>query len=196
MKYKDVIFEGATFPGEPVKRNARIVFNDEILKIYIPTINDITAPKGIKLLAIIMTDHEGFNRGSRSFKTNNPGNIGNVDSGKNKKINSLTEGIQYQINELIRIAEGKHSAYPLGKKIFLRPYYSEEIAKNQKTYRMEPYLPGYKFIYDGSLEQFIKIYSTGARARNGYLSAIISFFANHGIEVNSKTTLKEILKVK
>ena len=74
--------------------------------------------------------------------------------------------------------------------------YSSEIAKNIKTYQMSPYVPGYRFIFTGQLDQFIKIYSTGARAGNSYLSEIISFFKNHGIELDSKSTLQEINNIK
>ena len=60
---------------------------------------------------------------------------------------------------------------------------------------MEPYLPGYKFVYNGSLEQFVKIYSTGARAGNGYLNLIISYFNNLGYKITPKTTIKEIISL-
>ena len=193
MKYKDVIFEGATFPDAPIKK-VKISFTQEMITQYIPTINKIEGlSKGIKLLCIIMASKEGFYKGTRSYRYNNPGNIGNTDSGANKRFKDLDSGIRAQAAYVITVANGYHQSYPLNKKIILKPYYSKEIAENQKTYGIEPYVPGYKFTYDGSLEQFVKIYSTGARSGNGYLSMIISFFANHGIIINEKTTLKQII---
>lgn len=195
MKYKDKVFEGATFPDAPIKRNIRIDFNKYMLSEYIPIIDSIEANKGLKLLAIIMANKEGFYKGTRSYRTNNPANIGNTDNGRNVGFKTLRLGIEAQIYYIQRVALGKHSSYPIGKQVFLKPYYSEEIARNQKTYGIEPYVAGYRFVYDGSLEQFVKIYSTGARSGNGYLSMIISYFANHGIIINEKTTLKEIISL-
>lgn len=195
MKYKDVIFEGATFPDAPIKR-VKINFTQEMITKYIPAINKIEGlSKGTKLLCIIMTSKEGFYKGTRSYRYNNPGNIGNTDSGANKGFKDLESGIRAQAVYILNVANGYHQSYPLNKKIVLKPYYSKEIAENQKTYGIEPYVPGYKFTYDGSLEQFVKIYSTGARSGNGYLSMIISFFANHGIIINEKTTLKQIISL-
>jgi len=195
MKYKDVIFKGATFPDSPIKR-VKISFSYEMLKEYIPCINGIVGIKtGMKLLCIIMASKEGFYKGTRSYRYNNPGNIGNTDSGSNKGFKSLVHGIQGQVEYINKVSSGTHSAYPIGKSIFLKPYYSEEIAENQKTYGIEPYVPGYKFVYDGSLEQFVKIYSTGARSGNGYLSMIISFFANHGKIINEKSKISEIISL-
>jgi hypothetical protein len=195
MKYKNVIFEGATFPGAPIKK-VKISFSNEMIKEYIPCINGIFGIKtGMKLLCIIMASKEGYHKGTRSYRFNNPGNIGNTDNGSNKGFKSLAHGIIGQVEYLNKVANGLHASYPIGKAILLKPYYSKEIAENQKTYGIEPYVPGYKFTYDGSLEQFVKIYSTGARSGNGYLSMIISFFANHGIIINEKTTLKQIISL-
>ncbi len=195
MKYKDVIFEGATFPDAPIKK-VKISFTQEMITQYIPTINKIEGlSKGTKLLCIIMASHEGFSKGNRSHRYNNPGNIGNTDSGANKGFKDLESGIRAQAVYILNVANGCHKRYPLNKKVFLKPYYSQEIADNPKVYKTEPYVPGYRFTYDGSLEQFVKIYSTGARSGNGYLSMIISFFANHGIIINEKTTLKQIISL-
>ena len=195
-KYKGITIYGSEFPDKPILNNAKISFNDEILKEYIPTIEKMNVSKGLKLLLIIMTDHEGYYRGTRSYRTNNPGNIGNTDSGANVRLASLEIGIQRQIDYFTKIINGSSKTYPMNKKVTIKPYYSAEIAKNIKTYQMSPYLPGYEFIFTGQLDQFIKIYSTGARAGNSYLSEIISFFKNHGIELDSKSTLQEINNIK
>ena len=57
----------------------------------------------------------------------------------------------------------------------IKPYYSQEIANNPQ-YGLPPYLPGYNFTYTGQIDQYVKIYATGARAGNSYLSQIISYF--------------------
>jgi len=202
-KYKGVTIQGSHFPDKPIKNNVKIEFSDEVLKIYIPTIQKMDVPKGIMLLCIIMTDHEGFygkgpkhRQASRSFRTNNPGNIGNTDNGSNSTCATLEDGIKLQIKYFNKILAGLSKPFPLGKQVTIKPYFSQEIADNYKTYQMSPYVPGYSFVFTGQLDQFIKIYSTGARAGNSYLSEIISFFKNHGIEINGKTTLQELALIK
>ena len=191
-KYKGVTIYGSHFPDAPIKDNVKITFNNEMLKEYIPSIDKLEISKGLKLLLIIMTKHEGFKVGTRSYRTNNPGNIGNTDNGSNHKLDTLTDGIKLQVNYFNKIINGQSRPYPMNKKVVIKPYYSSEIAKNIKTYKMSPYVPGYEFTFTGQLDQFIKIYSTGARAGNSYLSEIISFFKNHKIDINDKTTLQEL----
>jgi hypothetical protein len=202
-KYKGKTIQGSHFPDAPIRDNVKITFSDEILSLYIPTMDQITAPKGIKLLCLIMADHEGFwgkgpkhRSASRSFRTNNPGNIGNTDNGSNNSFPTLKAGIEAQINYFYKIINGSAKAFPIGKKVTLKPYFSQEIADNYATYKMNPYLPGYTFTFTGQLDQFIKIYSTGARAGNSYLSEIISFYKNHGYSINGQTTLKELSELK
>mgnify|MGYP003643562617 CR=1 FL=1 len=194
-KYKGVTIQGSHFPDKPINVNAKILFNTELLKEYIPAIEKMNVSKGLKLLLIIMTDHEGYYKGTRSYRTNNPGNIGNTDSGANVRLASLEIGIQRQIDYFTKIIQGNSKTYPMNKMVTIKPFYSSEIAKNIKVYQMSPYVPGYKFIFTGQLDQFIKIYSTGARAGNSYLSEIISFFNNHGITVTPETTLHDINRI-
>ena len=191
-KYKGKTIYGSHFPDAPIKDNVKITFNEEMLNEYIPIINKLDISKGLRLLLIIMTKHEGFKKGTRSYRTNNPGNIGNTDSGANKKLDTLEDGIKLQVNYFHKIINGQSRPYPMNKKVVIKPYYSSEIAKNMKTYKMSPYVPGYEFTFMGQLDQFIKIYSTGARAGNSYLSEIISFFKNHKITITSETTLQEL----
>ena len=143
-----------------------------------------------------MTHREGFRPDTRSYRTNNPGNVGNTDIGQNNTLDTLADGVAAQLRYLTRVVNGTHGAYPLNRDKDIKPYYSPEIAKNSRTYGLTPYLPGYKFSpYRGTLEQFIKIYSTGARGGNGYLSDIISYFKDKGYDINEKTTLEEIDKL-
>ena len=172
--------------------------NKTIKNEYLPLLNEITGySQGLKMLALIMTVQEGFRAGTTSYTTNNPGNIGNTDAGGTNKFKTLKEGIQGQLKYVQRVAEGKHRAYPKGKSKTIEPYFSPEIARNTVNYQLNPYLPGYKFEpYTGTLEQFVKIYATGARGGNTYLSTIISFFKKNGSAITSKTTLEQLNKIK
>lgn len=194
-KYKNVTIKGSVYPDEPINDEQRITFSKEMINEYIPTIEKLNLTKGMKLLCIIMAHKEGFYKGTRSYRTNNPGNIGNTDSGSNNGFPNLLTGISHQVKYINRIINGEHPAFPMGKKKVIKPFYSKEIAENPKTYGgKSPYLPGYTFTFTGQLDQFVKIYSTGARNGNGYLSMIISFFKNHGIELTGESKLQDIVK--
>jgi hypothetical protein len=195
-KWKDQIIEGSTFPDDEYSYDVRISFTNELINEYIPTSNKVLKdyPKAFRLLLTIMAAKEGFYKGTRSYRNNNPGNIGNTDSGLNRSFVALNEGILAQKNYIERILTGKNKAYPINKEVVIKPYFSKEIANNQKTYKgKSPYLPGYKFVFTGQLDQFVKIYSTGARSGNSYLNMILSYFKNHGIYVTPETTLKDFL---
>lgn len=194
--FKNLIIKGSKAPIGEVKNNVKVTFSDAIIKEYIPIWKTIEAPVGIKYLALIMAQKEGFFKGSRSHRLNNPANIGNTDSGANKGFKTLKEGIEYQFKFLTNIAKGGSRSYPLGQTVKLKPFYSKEIEKNKKTYQLEPYCPGYEFEYTGRLDQFIKIYSTGARQKNTYLSLIVSYYDNLGIKISEATTLGELLLMK
>lgn len=195
--YKNVTIEGSTFPGKPYSYAVKISFTKEMLNEYIPALNEAlpNAPRGLKLLLTIMANKEGFYKGTRSYKYNNPGNIGNTDSGANKALPSLKDGILLQKDYVEKVVAGKHPAYPLNKPVNIKPYYSEEIAKNQKTYGLNPYLPGYKFTFTGQLDQYVKIYSTGARGGNSYINMIISYFKQNGIDITPESKIQDIIKI-
>lgn len=192
-KYKDIIFDGSTFPDDKYK-TVKVVLNDTIKTEYLPALEKLPYTKGLKLLMTAMTHMEGFRKGSRSYRTNNPGNVGNTDSGANKKLVTLSDGIQLQAEHLKKIAEGRSKYYPLGKQITLKPFYSPEIANNPQ-YGLPANLPGYKFIYTGKLDQFIKIYSTGARVTNIYINTIVSYFAQNGITITPADKLIDIIAI-
>lgn len=196
-KYKGVTIEGSVFPDSPIKNNLNIVLSNEMRKEYLPTLEKVLKgeSEGLKFLCTIMAHKEGFYKGSRSYRTHNPGNIGNTDSGLNKKIETLEEGILAQKNYFLKVISGKHKAYPLNKPKYIPPFLSPEIRDNQKTYNLDPYLPGYRFIFTGQIDQFVKIYSTMARATNGYLSGIISYYNQKGLEINEKSKLQDIIKL-
>jgi peptidoglycan hydrolase-like protein with peptidoglycan-binding domain len=196
-KYKGVTIKGSHFPDKPIKTGLRIKLSKEMREEYLPALEKAMKdqPKGFKLLCTIMAHKEGFYKKSRSYRTNNPGNIGNTDSGRNKSNSTLEDGILLQRDYILKIVEGKHRAYPMGKKKVIKPYYSPEIAKHAKSYGMSPYVPGYEFTFTGQLDQFVKIYSTGARGGNGYLSMIISYFKANGIEITSESKIQDIIKL-
>lgn len=200
--WKDKTIEGSVFPGKPYVFKA-IVLNDTIKNEYLPELAKLPRNKGLKLLATAMTHQEGLiNRvgtvnDSVSYKTHNPGNIGNTDNGNKKYFATLYDGIKGQLEKLTEIAEGKKNrAYTIGSVKNIKPYYSEEIARNCVNYQKSPYVPGYHFTYTGQLQQFVKIYATGARSGNGYLNTIISYFQQNGIIITGETTLLEIINLK
>jgi len=194
-KYKGVTIKGSVFPDSIVKTNEIVRLNFEMVNEYIPIIESMNISKGMKLLCTVMAYKEGFRKGTRSYKNNNPGNIGNTDSGANVKYATLKDGIQKQVDYITSVANDKHKAFKHGKLIVLKPYYSPEIAKHQKLYGMSPYLPGYEFVFTGQLDQFVKIYATGARAGNSYLSMIVSFFYMNGVSINAQSKIQDIIKL-
>lgn len=192
--YKDVVFQGATFPDAPYT-TFPVKLNDTITKEYLPALNTALpdAPKGLKLLITAMTSMEGFTKGSRSYRTNNPANVGNTDNGANNTFTTLADGIKAQAKFIQDIAAGNKKPYPLNKQVDIKPFYSPEIAKNQATYGISPYVAGYSFLYTGQLDQFLKIYSTGARVSNNYPNTIISYFKQNGITILPIDTLQHII---
>ncbi|GEM_PF-3104857 len=201
--YKDKVFEGSTFPDKPYSSTVKIILNSSITNIYIPAFQAAlpSASKGLRLLLTIMAFHEGFyekmssGSPSRSFRNNNPGNIGNTDSGANASFPTLAAGILRQKEYLENIIAGKSSVYPMNKDKYIPPYFSDEIAKNVKNYGMSPWLPGYKFVFTGQIDQFVKIYSTGARAGNSYINTIVSYFVANGITIKPDSKIQDIIQM-
>jgi len=191
--YKDISFPGSTFPDDPY-RHIPVKIDQHILDQYIPAMPPMA--KGLKLLLIAMTDMEGFRPGSKSYRTNNPGNVGNTDSGATNGFPTLSAGITAQAAFIQAIAAGKKKYYPLGKQVVLKPDWSEEVDNNKKLYgRPDGWLPGYSFTYVGQLDQLLKIYSTGARFTNVYVNQIVSYFADNGILITPTSTLAEIIAI-
>ncbi|MFT5450616.1 MAG: peptidoglycan hydrolase-like protein with peptidoglycan-binding domain [Enterobacterales bacterium] len=195
-KYKGVTIQGSVFPDKPIK-SVRVRLNSEMVNEYLPIMKEVMKgePIGFQLLITAMAYKEGFRYGTRSYRTNNPGNIGNTDSGANKFNGTLKSGVELQRDFIMRVINGKTTAYPMGKKKVIKPYYSPEIAKHSKLYGMSPYVPGYEFVFTGQLDQFVKIYATGPRAGNGYLSLIKSYFAQNGIEITAQSKIQDIIKI-
>ncbi len=139
--------------------------------VYIPA-RDAQLPnasKGVKTLITAHISFEGFFPTSLSYRTNNPGNIGNTDNGATVTYRTLGEGIQKQYDHINGIVNGTNANYKIGT-----------------TY------PSIGTTYDGSLYQYIKIYATGARQNNNYLNYIISYFAKEGYIIDGHTKMSEI----
>ena len=166
----------------------QITPNQTFNNIYKPTLNSQipNARKGIKLLMEAQTLFEGFKPTTLSFKTNNPGNIGNTDAGGKRRFDTLALGIQGQYNHINRVALGQEPNYPLNKR---------KIAPGATDKATGITYPGINFIYTGQLQQYLKIYATGPRISNNYLNFIISYFKKNGISISSNTTLKEIYDI-
>jgi len=132
---------------------------------------------------------------TRAYRCSNPGNIGNTDSGDNVWYPSLEKGIKKQKKYFLDVVAGKNKAYPIGRTKTIKPYTSPEIAAGHYGDK-SPHLPGYKMgKFTASLEQYVKVYATGARSSNSYLSMIISYFANNGLTITEKMTIEEIIKM-
>lgn len=193
--WKDKVIDGSTFPGKPYTSTMVVKLNPDIVNIYLPAFDRAlpTAPKGLRLLLTVMAYHEGFKQGSRSFRTNNPGNVGNVDSGANQTLKTLEDGIKLQYSYVEGIVNGQNKYYPMNKPVNIKPFYSQEIAKNAKSYQMSPWLPGYRFTFTGQLDQFVKIYSTGARGGNSYINTIVSYFTANGLPIKPESKIQDII---
>jgi peptidoglycan hydrolase-like protein with peptidoglycan-binding domain len=196
-KWKNVTIKGSVFPDKPIK-HYNIRLNAEMKNEYLPIAAKVFAdlPRGFKLLCTAMAYKEGFRKGTRSHRYNNPGNIGNTDSGANKGYKTLEDGILRQVEYITSIVDGEHRAFPMGKRKVIKPYYSKEVAKHSKMYGMSPWLPGYDFVFTGQLDQFAKIYATGARAGNTYVSTIKSFFEANGLTIEADSKIQDIIKMK
>lgn len=87
-------------------------FTGVIASQYIPVLNAIVAPDGLKLLALAHTTIEGFFPGSKAYRTNNPGNIGTSRiANSTGAYPTLKEGTQAQLNQINLILTGKSKYY-------------------------------------------------------------------------------------
>lgn len=197
-KYLKMTFDGSTFPDDPY-RIVKVSMGDHIVKKYLPAFERAIpdAQLGKRLLLAVMADTEGFRPGTRSFRNNNPGNIGNTDSGTNVNYLTLEDGIRAQVNHLDKILAGKSKYYPIGKAVHLPPGYSPEMEHNKKVYDVKSgYYPGYRFVFTGQLDQYVKIYATLARVNNSYVNRIVSWFHQNGFTgVTPESKIQDLVKL-
>lgn len=166
-----------TNPPDPnTATGNNLPLNATIKGQYLPALNQISGlSTGVKLLITAQTAMEGFSSGTKSYTTNNPGNIGNTDNGSTKTYSSLTEGIQAQVNIIKNIASGTSPSYKAGSK--------PTCALGSEA-------------YNGYLYQYLRIYATGARVSNAYLNVIIGYFKANSKTITAKTTISEIYNMK
>lgn len=204
-KYQKITFDGSTFPDDPY-RKVKVSLNSDIRNIYIPELQKVfpNGPLGLHLFLIAMTDIEGFwsddpkrgRKASKSFRTNNPGNIGNMDDGSTNKNHTLADGIRLQESHLRRIISGKNKYYPLNKPKYIPPTALREVINNPKLFPgFDTWSPGYRFVYTGQLDQFIKIYSTGACQSNTHINNIVSLFKDNGITITPESKIQDIIEM-
>lgn len=152
---------------------------------YIPALEKAVpnGSKGIKLLITAQTQMEGFAPGTKSYRTNNPGNIGNTDNGGTNKFDTLDAGVKGQYDYAVKVALNQNKNYKIGARKTAPAIYDKDSAQNY---------PGIDFTYKGTLDQYLKIYSTGARKYDTYLNLVVGYFARNGYTITGETTLKQI----
>ena len=155
-------------PDSATGTSMKSVMSKPAMPEYEKAANTITSiSKGRRYLITAQAGFEGFFPGSKSYKTNNPGNIGNTDDGKTKSFPTLAEGILAQTKKVV----SGQGSYKIGGKY--------TCALGNET-------------YDGSLYQYLRIYATGARINNNYVNAIIGHFKDNGKNITAKTKMTEI----
>ncbi len=166
---------------------------------YIPA-RDRALPnisKGAKTLMTAQAFFEGFYPGSCSWRTNNPGNIGNFDCsiGSTSGYATLEEGIKKQYDHLSKIVNNANNSYLVGKR------YTLPAVKDSGVW-----YPGVDINpYKGTLQHYLWVYAAGTRPPSGgvsykgynnYLSFILSFFKKEGIPITEDTTMSQIFFIK
>ena len=169
----------ATNPPSPsTATGATLTLNSTMTTNYIPARDALALPTGIKLLVTAQAAIEGFSAtptpGTKSYRTKNPGNIGNTDSGGTVQYATLGEGITAQKNIITNVASGNSPSYKIGSQ--------PTCALGSESYQ-------------GKLYQYLRIYSTGARMSNSYLNQIIGYFAANGQTITPETTMAQITAI-
>ena len=177
-------------------RNQEYIFNEYLATLEkMPEYSSLT--KGFKVLMTSQAINEGFypNKkncnaitgkcGTRAYRTNNPGNINNTDTGNENAYSTLEEGIRAQIEYIKDSSEGNTKAHKFRKVSFCRSYSPE----------LKECLPAFEFEYKGEIGYYLFIYATAPRISNNYLENILGFYKYNGIDVNYKNTIKEIINI-
>lgn len=153
-------------------------FGKALKEEYIPVLDKVVPAnkKGVRTLMLAHTTMEGFiaptkgnPSGSKSYRTKNPGNIGNVNNGDTVSYPTLQEGVTRQYNHITDIVTGK-----------------------ERNYKVGTYYPRVGFTYNGTLDQYLKIYATGARGDNTYLNMFIAVFKKQGLTIDGNTKMSDI----
>lgn len=186
-------------PISPPKIYSSLYINGDINRDIIPILESTEYKrkytKGHRMLALSYIIKEGYKKGSASYITKNPGNIGNTDNGKRNKQPNLKKGMELLMEYFSSRANGTSPGWEFGPKT-IPQYYSKEIANNPRNYqRPSGCLPGYKGNYQGQLGYFTKRYATFARVNNNGISGIATIFSLNGYspKINGNTLLKDLL---
>jgi len=204
---KNLIIQGWDTPPsfwgvgiKPATIYAQISFNNDIRVEILPILNSQeykkNYTKGHRMLALVYIIKEGYSKGSKSYKTKNPGNIGNTDDGKINPQPTLKDGIKLLMDYFLERANGTKKGWEFGPRE-IKPTFSEEIQSNLSNYqRPNGFLPGYKGDYNGEIGYFAKRYATFARVNNNGISSIATIFKlnDYPQDVNGNTKLGDLIK--
>ena len=154
--------------------------------------------KGHRMFALVKAIKEGWYPGSRSYDSNNPGNIGNSGTTRenDKHYPSVKDGLILLLNYIKGAGDGTKSGWAYGPKTIPQAFIPE-IDNNPKTYqRPDGCLPGYTGNYQGQLGFFTKRYATFARVNNNTITRLNTIFKynSYGPEINGDTTIPTLLK--
>jgi hypothetical protein len=191
-------FENVAIAKPKISKTFRL--NGYIKKDILPIINSPdykkNYTKGHRMLALVYAVKEGYTLDSVSYKTKNPGNIGNTDSGARNNQNTLKDGMKLLMDYFSGKANGTERGWEFGYKK-IPPFFSKEIQNNPQNYRRPSgYLPGYEGNYYGEIGYFVKRYATFARVNNNGISGIATLFKinNYPSEINGNTKLSDLIK--
>lgn len=190
----------ATFNGTTLNttiKRKNVTPNASVKRDIVPIINGSDYKSkytlGHRILAMVTVLKEGYNEiysdnplGTKAYRTKNPGNIGNTDSGKEKTLSSVKEGMELVMEYYSK--RNKGTGFTKSLKIWnfgpqkLSPKFSEEIQENLANYGNPPNgcLPGYEGNYQGEISYFVKRYSTASRINNSGLSRFKTLFELNG----------------
>lgn len=203
---KDIIVQGWETPDSywgvkipKAKISSKISLNNDIKKDILPILNSNqyleTYTKGHRMMAIVYVVKEGYIKGSTSYQTKNPGNIGNTDGGDRNPQPTLKAGMELLMNYFPPRAKGTQSGWEFGYKK-INQFWSPEIQYSPSTYqRPNGHTPGYEGQYNGEIGYFTKKYAVGARVLNNSISGIATIFNLNGYPktIDGNTKLKDLL---
>lgn len=161
--------ETNSYKSTTLGTSAKIASSEIIKNEYIPSLEKIFPqfPKGIKLLMAAQAQLEGFYPGSKSYRNNNPGNVGTYGGIHVTSFPTLEKGIEAQWHKVLKGAlrvEGARSAY---------------------------YKP------TDTLYKYLSTYAPSKDNNNPliYTNFIIGYFNKNGITITANTTLEQIQKL-
>ncbi len=141
MKYKDTTFEGSTFPDAPYRWDTPPKFTKELRNEYLSELKKLALPRGFELLLEAMTAKEGFYKGTRSHSNNNPATSATPTGAPTKNCRRWPRASGCRRSSSATSWPAKNRPLLMGKPKLIAPYYSAEIARNQKRTVWSPGCP-------------------------------------------------------